>query len=84
MRTRVRRTSTAASPAAECGQSGANSLSERLMLIPAIRKDSTTGYKNVTFHRSSKQFEAKVRAGGKSVFLGSFDTGEVVCTATHM
>ena len=40
------------------------------------RKDSTTGYKNVTFHRSSKQFEAKVRAGGKSVFLGMFATAE--------
>ena len=55
--------------------------SEGVVLIPAIRKDSTTGYKNVTFHRSSKQFEAKVRAGGKSVFLGSFDTAEEAATA---
>ncbi|EOD09110.1 hypothetical protein EMIHUDRAFT_216976 [Emiliania huxleyi CCMP1516] len=55
--------------------------SEGVVLIPAICKDSTTGYKNVTFHRSSKQFEAKVRAGGKSVFLGSFDTAEEAATA---
>ena len=25
---------------------------ERLVLIPAVRKDSTTGYKNVTFKRA--------------------------------
>ena len=55
--------------------------SEGVVLIPAIRKDSTTGYKNVTFHRRSKQFEAKVRDGGKSVFLGSFDTAEEAATA---
>ncbi len=79
MRTRVRRTSTAASPAAECGQSGANSLSERLMLIPAIRKDSTTGYKNVTCNRSEKKFKAQV--GGKCVHLGYFDTSLAIAYA---
>ena len=81
MRTRVRRTSTAASPAAECGQSGANSLSERLMLIPAIRKDSTTGYKNVTFNRSKNKFQAEVQDGGKRIFLGCFDTAQGAATA---
>ncbi|EOD37019.1 hypothetical protein EMIHUDRAFT_110035 [Emiliania huxleyi CCMP1516] len=55
--------------------------SEGVVLIPAVRKDSTTGYKNVIFHRGSKQFEAKVRPGGKSVFLGSFDTAEEAATA---
>ena len=38
----------------------ANSLlpqvSEPVVLIPAIRKDSTTGYKNVTYSRSRKKF----------------------------
>ena len=35
--------------------------SERLVLIPAITKNSTTGYKNVNYDRSRKKFEAKVR-----------------------
>ena len=42
--------------------------SERLVLIPAVYKNSTTGYKNVTYDdRSKKKFEAQVRDGGKSV-----------------
>ncbi|EOD06957.1 hypothetical protein EMIHUDRAFT_218678 [Emiliania huxleyi CCMP1516] len=56
-------------------------VSERLVLIPAVIKNSTTGYKCVTFHRGNKKFQAKVKAGGKHVFLGSFDTVEEAATA---
>ena len=57
------------------------SSSERLVLIPATLKNSTTGYKNVTFHRSRKKFVAEVRDGGKRVFLGYFETAEEAATA---
>ncbi|EOD17683.1 hypothetical protein EMIHUDRAFT_118445 [Emiliania huxleyi CCMP1516] len=52
--------------------------SERLVLIPAIDKRNTTGYKNVTYNRSSKKFVAKVTDGGESVH---FDTAEEAATA---
>ena len=55
--------------------------SEGVVLIPAIRKDSTTGYKGVSFHRSKKQFVARARDGGKDVSLGSFDTADEAATA---
>ncbi|EOD38136.1 hypothetical protein EMIHUDRAFT_98020 [Emiliania huxleyi CCMP1516] len=55
--------------------------SERLMLIPAIDKRNTSGYKNVTYSRSKKKFEAKVHADGKRVHLGRFDTAEEAATA---
>jgi len=48
-------------------------------LIPAIRKDSTTGYKNVTCNRSEKKFKAQV--GGKCVHLGYFDTSLAIAYA---
>ena len=51
------------------------------MLIPAIAKNSTTGYKNVSYIRGNKKFQAKVKAGGQHVFLGSFDTAEEAATA---
>ncbi|EOD39251.1 hypothetical protein EMIHUDRAFT_223768 [Emiliania huxleyi CCMP1516] len=54
---------------------------ERIALIPAVRKDSATGYKNVTFSRSSKKFKAEANAGGKGVHLGYFDTVEEAATA---
>ena len=54
-----------------------DTVSERLVLIPAIRKDNTTGYKNVVYNRSEKKF----RLDGKSVFLGSFDTAKEQATA---
>ena len=44
--------------------------SERLVLIPATRKDSTTGYKNVTYKRSRKKFVAEVQDGGTRLHLG--------------
>ncbi|EOD37741.1 hypothetical protein EMIHUDRAFT_251967 [Emiliania huxleyi CCMP1516] len=34
-------------------------VSERLVLIPAIYKNSTTGYKNVAYDRCSKKFKAQ-------------------------
>ncbi|EOD10577.1 hypothetical protein EMIHUDRAFT_248298 [Emiliania huxleyi CCMP1516] len=46
-----------------------------------IRSNSTTGYKNVTFSRSSKKFKAEANAGGKGVHLGYFDTVEEAATA---
>ncbi|EOD36729.1 hypothetical protein EMIHUDRAFT_351811 [Emiliania huxleyi CCMP1516] len=55
--------------------------SERLVLIPAIDKRNTTGYKNVTYDRSKKRFVAKVRDGGKRVHLGRFNTAEEAATA---
>ena len=51
------------------------------MLIPATTKRNTTGYKNVTYNRSKKKFEAKVHAGGKRVHLGYFDTAEEAAIA---
>ena len=51
------------------------------MLIPAVRKDSTTGFKNVTFHGSNKKFVVQVKDGGKHVHLGYFDTAEEAATA---
>ena len=50
--------------------------SERLVLIPAINKNSTTGYKNVTYNCRDKKFHVQVRDGGNKrvSFLGSFDT----------
>jgi len=49
--------------------------SEGVVLIPAIAKNSTTGY------RSKKQFVARARDGGKDVSLGYFDTAEEAATA---
>ena len=51
------------------------------MLIPAILKNSTTGYKNVSYSRRSKKFVAEVQGGGKRVHLGSFATAEEAATA---
>ena len=56
-------------------------VSGRLVLIPAIKKTSSTGYKNVFYNRSKKKFEAKVRDGGKRVRLGYFETAEEAATA---
>ncbi|EOD07151.1 hypothetical protein EMIHUDRAFT_198462 [Emiliania huxleyi CCMP1516] len=55
--------------------------SERLVLILAISKRSTTGCKNVTFNRSNKKFQVHVPNGGKRVRLGYFDTAEEAATA---
>ncbi|EOD28038.1 hypothetical protein EMIHUDRAFT_235232 [Emiliania huxleyi CCMP1516] len=56
-------------------------VSGRLVLIPAAKKTSSTGYKNVFYNRSKKKFEAKVRDGGKRVRLGYFETAEEAATA---
>ena len=55
--------------------------SERLVLIPATLKNSTTGYKNVNFDRRNMKFQVHVRDGGKRVHLGYFDTAEEAATA---
>ncbi|EOD39777.1 hypothetical protein EMIHUDRAFT_223301 [Emiliania huxleyi CCMP1516] len=49
---------------------------ENIVLIPAINKNSTTGYKGVTYDRSRKKFVAQVWDGGKHVHLGYFATAE--------
>ncbi|EOD32418.1 hypothetical protein EMIHUDRAFT_230985 [Emiliania huxleyi CCMP1516] len=54
---------------------------DELVLIPAIRKDSTTGYKCVNYNRGAKKFEAKVMDGGKRIFIGQFDTAEEAAIA---
>jgi len=56
-------------------------VSERLVLIPAISKNSTTGFKNVSYDRSRKKFQVQVRDGDKRVHLGCFDTAEEAATA---
>ncbi|EOD26163.1 hypothetical protein EMIHUDRAFT_236957 [Emiliania huxleyi CCMP1516] len=55
--------------------------SEGVMLIPAIAKNSTTGYKNVSYIRGKKKFKADVRDGGKHVHLGYFNTADEAATA---
>ena len=55
--------------------------SERLVLIPATLKNSTTGYKNVNFDRRNMKFQVHVRDGGKRVHLGYFDTAEEAAIA---
>ena len=55
--------------------------SEGVMLIPAVAKNSTTGYKNVSYIRGKKKFKADVRDGGKHVHLGCFDTAEEAAVA---
>ena len=49
--------------------------------VVLILKNSTTGYKNVSYSRRSKKFVAEVQGGGKRVHLGSFDTAEEAATA---
>ena len=51
------------------------------MLIPAITKRNTTGYKNVSYNRREKKFKAEVNAGGKCVHLGYFNTAEEAAVA---
>ena len=51
------------------------------MLIPAIAKNSTTGYKNVSYIRGKKKFEAQVQDGGTRLHLGYFNTAEEAATA---
>ncbi|EOD20561.1 hypothetical protein EMIHUDRAFT_208489 [Emiliania huxleyi CCMP1516] len=55
--------------------------SEGVVLIPETLKNSTTGYKNVSYSRRSKKFVAEVQGAGKRVHLGSFDTAEEAATA---
>ncbi|EOD25900.1 hypothetical protein EMIHUDRAFT_260516 [Emiliania huxleyi CCMP1516] len=51
------------------------------MLIPAIAKNSTTGYKNVSYIRGKKKFEAQVQDGGTRLHLGYFNTADEAATA---
>jgi len=51
------------------------------MLIPAILKNSTTGYKNVTYNRSREKFVAQAQDDGRRVHLGYFETAEEAAVA---
>ncbi|EOD16904.1 hypothetical protein EMIHUDRAFT_102840 [Emiliania huxleyi CCMP1516] len=59
----------------------ASSDSEGVVLIPAITKNSTTGFKNVNYNRGNKKFVAQVKDGGKRVHLGYFNTAEEAAVA---
>ena len=52
-----------------------------LVLVPAIDKRNTTGYKNVSYDRTRKKFVVQVQDGGKRVFFGLFNTAEEAATA---
>ncbi len=40
------------------------------------RRHNTTGFKGVTFHKAANKFMAQIRADGKYIYLGLFDTPE--------
>lgn len=40
------------------------------------RRHNTTGFKGVTFHKAANKFMAQIRADGKYLYLGLFDTPE--------
>lgn len=40
------------------------------------RKDNTSGFKGVTFHKDTGKWQAAIRAGGNPKYLGLFDTPE--------
>lgn len=37
-----------------------------------IRKNNTSGYRGVSYHRRNKNFTANIRVSGKAIYLGSF------------
>lgn len=41
-----------------------------------FNKNNTSGYKGVSFHPSSKKWQANIRVGGKQRYLGLFNTPE--------
>lgn len=45
------------------------------------RLNNTSGVKGVSFHRRAGKWEAKIKVGGKSLHLGSFDTIEQAASA---
>ena len=55
-------------------------LGERV-LIPAISKNNTTGYKCVSYHSVKNKFQARVQTGSKFVHLGYFGTAKEAATA---
>lgn len=46
-----------------------------------IRKDNTTLFKNVSFHKRQQKYNARCTIGGKRVHIGSFDTPEMAYEA---
>jgi hypothetical protein len=38
-----------------------------------LRKDSTTGYKGVSYWKKDKKWQARIRVNGEPVYLGCFD-----------
>lgn len=39
-----------------------------------LSKNSTTGLHGVSFHKRANKYEARIKVGGKSLYLGSFKT----------
>ncbi|MBO6755424.1 MAG: HNH endonuclease [Roseibium sp.] len=40
------------------------------------RKDNTSGYTGVSFHRRSGKYRARVKIDGREIFLGNFDAAD--------
>lgn len=47
------------------------------------RKNSTTGYRGVTYHKKNRKYVARVRKGGKGYYAGSFSTPEEAAAAAE-
>lgn len=39
----------------------------------ALRSDSTSGFKGVTWHKQDRKWQAKIKANGKDYYLGQFE-----------
>jgi len=48
----------------------------QIMLIPAGRRDSQTGFKNVSYNPHKNKYQVKVKVGTKQYSLGLFSTAE--------
>lgn len=47
----------------------------------SLRKNNTTGYKGVSYHRLTRRFQASIRENGKKKHLGLFETAALAHTA---
>lgn len=59
----------------EFGESSTNQINN------GIRKDNTSGYKGVTFRKSTGKYEAKISFKGKRKWIGAFDKPEEAALA---
>jgi hypothetical protein len=47
----------------------------------AVRKDNTSGFKGVHWHKGDGRWQAQIRVAGKRIRLGAFDTPEAAHAA---